>query len=145
MVKKSAIEPDVAEHKTPEPGNTVAIKASEIEAVTSVQLDEHQTLVQLEKMLRGAVDEWKERLANVQAQLQELVGDAEEATVDGKQVFTFSRINRLREQAFRKAYPTMAQVYTDVVEVEKLNVDSLRANQPEIYREFQSRVWKRVD
>jgi len=113
-------------------------------APSSIALDEHRTLVDLEEMLRNAVKEWTTRLEDVQAQLQALAGEAEEVTIEGKPVFTYTRINRLREKDFRKQYPVMAGVYTDVIEVEKLNVDSLRAAQPELYREFQSRAWKRV-
>lgn len=125
----------------------IAITAANKEMATvesAVSLDEYGELVELEALLRETVESWQERLEAVQAKLQELVGDAEEATFAGKPVFTYARINRLREKDFKKAYPAMAEVYTDLIEVPKLNVDSLRANRPEIYREFQSRAWKRV-
>lgn len=113
-------------------------------AVPPVSLDEYRDLVELEELLRKTVDEWKERLGEVQSKLKALVGDAEEATLDGKSVFTYARINSLREADLRKAYPALTEVYTDIMEVPKLNVDSFRANQPGVYRQFQTRAWKRV-
>lgn len=123
---------------------TVVADESTDVVVPPVSLDEYRDLVELEELLRKTVDEWKERLGEVQSELKALVGDAEEATLDGKSVFTYVRINSLREADFRKAYPAMAEVYTDIVEVPKLNINSLRASQPDVYRQFQTRPWKRV-
>lgn len=127
----------------------IANKAADQEvAVTDPEvasLDKYRHLVELEALLRETTASWQERLDQVQAELKELVGNAEEATFEGKKVFTYARINRLREKDFRKAYPTLAGVYTDLVEVEKLNVDALRTGRPDLYREFQTRAWKRVD
>lgn len=110
-----------------------------------VPLDEIQDLVFMETMLRQYVDDWKEKLAACQDKIKEAMGGAEVGTVNGKVVFTWKRIDRLNETALRKAYPAMAEAYTHLVEVPKLDTDLLRVGQPDLFREFQVRQFKRID
>lgn len=109
-----------------------------------IALDDLTDLVRLEQLLCKHIQEQEEELAKVQARIQEAMGEAESATVEGREVYTWKRINGMNQTKFKKAYPAIAKAYTDLVEKEVLNIDLLRQTQPEIFREFQTRQFKHV-
>jgi hypothetical protein len=126
----------------PQVANTdLALKDEPLPAV----LDEIADLVFMEAMLREYVEDWKAKLEACQAKIQEAMGDHETATLNGKLVFTWKRIDRLNETALKKASPNLYQAFTHLVEVPKLDKDLFRMGQPELYREHQVRQFKRVD
>jgi hypothetical protein len=113
-------------------------------AVPAVALDDLADLVRLEGLLRKHIDESQAELDDVQRRIQDRMGDSESATIDGDEMFTWKRINGLNETKFKKAYPQIARAYTDIVEKEVINKDLLRTAQPDIFRQFQTRQFKRV-
>jgi hypothetical protein len=108
-------------------------------------LDEVADLVFMEKMLREYVTDWTEKLEACQAKLKEAIGDREEATLAGKVVFTWKRIDRVNETELKKKNPNLYQAYTHLVEVPKFDKDLFRMGQADLYHQFQVRQFKRVD
>jgi hypothetical protein len=113
-------------------------------AVPAVALDDLADLVRLEGLLRKHIDESQAELDDVQRRIKERMGESESATIDGGEIFTWRRIDGVNETKLKKAYPQIAAAYTDLVEKPVLNKDLLREAKPDIFREFQTRQFKRV-
>lgn len=114
------------------------------EGTEPVNLDMYAALVKQEEYIRELIGNWTTQLKDVQRQIQELMGSNEEATFAGKPAYTWRYIDGMNETAFKKDYPQLAAAYTKLVEVEKIDRDLLRAGQPDIYRKYQTRQFKRV-
>lgn len=114
------------------------------EVAAPVNLDLYADLVKQEEFLRNTINEWKRQHEEVKAKIQSLMGDAEEAVFAGATAFTWARIDRMNTSDFVKAYPVLAEVYTRIVPKPELDVEALRRDRPEQFREFQVRQFKKV-
>lgn len=126
--------------------NEVAIPTTTDVAVPEpAVLDLYADLVEQERFLYRTIKEWTAQHKVIEDKIRELIGDAVEAKFAGKTAYTYERIDRLNETTFKKAYPTLAEVYTETVEKRELNVDLLKRDQPEKFAEHQVRQLKRVN
>lgn len=119
-------------------------ESTESQSLEPLTLDTYAALVLQEEFLRKTVKEWTEQLEAVQAQIQEVMGARESAVFAGREVFTWKYIDNINETNFKKAFPELHRAYTKIVEVDKLDRELLRVGQPDIYRRFQTRQFKRV-
>jgi hypothetical protein len=111
---------------------------------SSVVLDEHAALVKEEEFLRDTVKAWEQKLKEVRAKIQALMGDAEVGIFAGQPTYRWKYIDGMNKTEFRKKYPAMARAYTHVVEREEIDVALLRTAQPDIFKEFQTRRFERI-
>lgn len=88
---------------------------------------------------------WTELIKDTKAQLTKIAGDDEELTVNGKLVRTYRYTDAFKSEAFVKAYPVVAANYTIIEEVKVLDVARLQRNQPELWREFRSRSFRKAN
>lgn len=89
---------------------------------------------------------WTSQLEKTQARLAEIMGDAEQGTINGVPVFFYEKQNRFRGGDFAKAYPDMHKFYTRDVTVQRFDVEWFRSSRPDLWSQFQSRpmrsTWK---
>lgn len=121
---------------------------------TDVAIPEHQTvsldlyadLERQEKFLSETIKEWTTQLKEIREKLQGVMAaaGADEATIAGRPAFTWHYIDNFREAEFKKAYPNLHQQYLEPVVVDKFNVERLKKDNPERYREYQTRQFKRA-
>lgn len=112
----------------------------------SVSLDLYADLERQEKFLSETIDEWTKQLKEIRAKLQDVMSaaGADEATIAGRPAFTWHYINRFRGKDFEKEMPNLAQQYKEPKVVDEINTERLKKDNPETYRKYQVRQFKRV-
>lgn len=114
------------------------------EVATTVNLDLYADLVKEEMFLKETVKEWETRLKAVQARIQDVMGDAEVATFAGRDLYTRRFIDQIREADLKRELPTLYEAYCRDETVRKFDRDLFKQAQPEVYRKYQSRPFKRA-
>ncbi len=82
---------------------------------------------------------WEEELKKTKARLADVMGDAEQGTINGEPVFFYERQNRFRGGDFAKAYPDMYKFYTRDKTIQRFDEEWFRSSRPDLWKEFQSR------
>lgn len=109
-----------------------------------IDISAYAALVRKEKVLYDAITEFAKDLKTVQSQIQEAMGESEIALIDGRPAITYSRIEKLRGKDLEKDYPIIYEACSKDVVKHELDPDLLKLAHPEIYRQYQSRQFKRV-
>lgn len=71
-------------------------------------------------------------------QLRVILGDREVAIVDGQPAFTWKQNGQFSAKRFTQAHPDLARQYMTLVP--QVDVEAIKADRPDIYREFRARV-----
>jgi hypothetical protein len=103
-------------------------------------LDAYEELLKADRLAKEKIDEWRRYREEIQGRLKEILGDHRAGTLDGIVVVRYEPKDQFNGTAFKAAYPNLAKIYTRPVTVEKLDVEALKAEHPERYREFQVRA-----
>lgn len=107
-----------------------------------IELDAHVSML---KKLTEASDNiafWKGQYDKYKAQLDEILGDATAATVDGQVVLTYRYEERFRGGDFQKMYPDTYRTFVTEVVEKKFDLALFKASRPDLYREFRVRAMK---
>lgn len=120
-----------------EPVTAAAAATNRVPERKKVAFDQHQQLLTDYKEAQASMAFWERRKKALYAQIVALLGDAEEATVDGQLALTYHGEQRINGSEFQARYPDLWKLYQKSVVKEELDVAALKAQQPEIYAEFQ--------
>jgi hypothetical protein len=104
-----------------------------------VKLDTQVDLLRRYTEAKAAKEAWAKIEELLRGELETLLGDAEEATVNGVTAVTWARTNTFQKAEFQRAEPELYRIYEEDKVVRALNVERLRLTRPEIFRQFQSR------
>lgn len=118
---------------------------SSVAKPAEVDISAYAALARKEKMLRETIAGLKTELDMVQEQIQVAIGDAEMGLIDGRPVFTHARIEKLRGADLKKDYPVIYESCSKDVVKRELDPALLKLAHPNLYREYQSRQFRRVD
>lgn len=113
--------------------------SKEVAVRSKVELDGVEGLLAEHRRCLDSIKQWEERRDALAAKIEEIMGDAEVGTVEGREVVTYARTDRFQGSRFKKDHPDLYEVYTDLVEVPQLNVKSIKLARPELYEQYQSR------
>jgi hypothetical protein len=105
-----------------------------------VPFDEYRLLAFHEAYCADQVKKWEAERAQARAEMAKILGEAEAATINGKVVIHFERINKMRTKELQKDHPDLYRIYTREVTKEEFDPEWFRRAQPELYREYQTRV-----
>jgi len=104
-----------------------------------VKLDAQVDLLKRYTEAKAAKEAWSKIEEQLRSELEKLLGDAEEATVNGATAITWARTNTFQTAEFKKREPELHRIYEEDKVVRALNVERLRLTRPEIFRQYQSR------
>lgn len=104
-----------------------------------VLLDAEVDLLRRYTEAKKAKEAWGKIEEQLRGELEKLLGDAEEATVNGQTVVTWPRTNTFQKAEFKKAEPELYRFYEVDKMVKDLDLDMLKRTRPEIFRQYQSR------
>lgn len=82
---------------------------------------------------------WEKRKKQLQAKLQEVMGDAHVGTVNDEEVVFYTPTQGFRGADFEKAYPNIYQMYCRDMSERRLDLKWLEDERPDLFAEFQSR------
>lgn len=86
---------------------------------------------------------WLDSAAALEAHIKAVIGEADEATIDGKVVYTWKRVGQFAAKRFATEQPELNAKYTRPVTVDQLDVDQLKAEQPEVYAAYRARRFEK--
>lgn len=114
------------------------------EAPKEVSLDDVPSLIVRLKQARQARIDWENIEAELRAEIQGKLAQAgaEVATLNGRPVVSWERIDRFSEKAFERAYPEIAEQYRTGRLVYSVDTGKLKATNPDLYDEFRVRQFR---
>lgn len=109
-------------------------------APATMLFDEYRILAVHERHCAQEIKRWKVEQDEARAEMAKLLGDAEVATIGGKDVIHFERINKMRTADLKKDHPDLYRIYSREVTEERFDPEWFERAQPDLYREYQTRV-----
>lgn len=91
---------------------------------------------------RDAMKAWEEEVERLKKKLQDEMGDATAATVDGRLIATWRPKETYREAALVKDNPDLTQHYMETEVVTKFNMGRFAEMHPDIAAKYQSREFR---
>lgn len=85
---------------------------------------------------------WKKVAEQRRAELEQIIGSAYAATIDGATVITYRPSEKWATAALIKAYPELTQHYMRKRETQELDLDLFRRAYPEIAEAFRVRTFR---
>lgn len=120
-----------------EPGTDIAV----VDPAPVVLEGEYLQLLAYEAYCAGAAAHWKKERERYRARIQEILGDATVGVdVRGDQLVTYAPKEVMRTQDFARDYPALHKLYTRPKVVDQFDVEALKRERPELYRQYQSRA-----
>lgn len=111
----------------------------------TADLTEHAKLLKRYDKLTDAINLAQAEQKQIREEITALMGEAEQATVNGVPVFTHNWKNAYRKADFVKTYPELVEQYKVVRQVEEIDWDKLIAHHKDsILAPFQSREFRRA-
>ncbi len=110
---------------------------------TTLPIDDMAALVEAYDKARGEAAKWKDAAEVLQKRIQAAMGDAHEATVAGRPVFTWKPAGKFNATRFGKDHPDLVTKYTKPVTTEQLDVVALESEQPDLFTAYRGRVFLR--
>jgi activator of HSP90 ATPase len=105
-----------------------------------VPFDDYRVLALHEAYCGDQIRKWEAERAQARAEMAKILGDAEAATIAGKVVIHFEWINKMRTKELQKDHPDLYRIYTREVTKDEFDMDWFRRAQPELFRQYQTRV-----
>jgi hypothetical protein len=107
-----------------------------------VELDNHAWLYRSWREAEDNAAAWKKVAEERRKELEQLIGDAYAATVDGSVVITYRPTEKWATAALVKAYPELTQHYMRTKETRELDLELFRRAYPEIADAFRVRTFR---
>jgi hypothetical protein len=101
-------------------------------------------LAKLLKEAAAAEKAWRERKEQLRKKIQESMGEATAALVDGELAFTNRYKNTYREKDLRTDYPDLTDHYVHDVVVPTFDMAQFAAVHPDIAKHYQTRAFIEV-
>lgn len=111
--------------------------------MTTINLDHLAALVASHAEMQAEADKWQKAADTLKARIQAEMGDATEATVAGRSVFTWRRTGVFSAVRFGKDHPDLVTKYTRPVTRDELDTTTLAAEHAELYAAYRSRRFER--
>lgn len=108
------------------------------EATVEVDPVEAMLLTQRRRELKEQIAGLTHTLTETENQMRAVVGDAEVATIGGREVYSWRQNGQFAHARFRQEQPELAAEYTR--QVPAVDTERLAADHPEIYRKYRARV-----
>lgn len=93
---------------------------------------------------RTNAEGWSTEADRIRKRIEERIGDAYAATVDGVKVLTYRPTKKYAEARLRKDYPDLTEHFILVQKVEVLDTDKFAAQHPEIAERYRVRSLRRT-
>lgn len=87
---------------------------------------------------------WANEAKRLRAQLEESLGDAYAATVDGVKVLTYRPTKKYADARLRKDFPDLTEHFVRVEKVEVLDTERFAAQHPDIAEKYRIRSFRRT-
>lgn len=113
--------------------------------VKSVELDHRSETYLLYREKLSRFEELKAEVEKLRASLEEEIGDAEVALIMDEPVITYQYINKLKTGELKKDNETLYNQFVVQKVVDVFDPDLFKAKHPNLYRRYQSRVFRVVD
>jgi putative phage-type endonuclease len=108
------------------------------EATVEVDPVETMLLKQRRRELREQISDLGDELVEVENRMRQLAGNAEVATIGGREAYTWRQNGQFAHARFREAEPELAAEYTHLVPA--IDTERLAAEHPKTYRTYRARV-----
>lgn len=109
----------------------------------AVALDDLAALIAQYDAMVAEADKWTRAADVLKRRIQAVMGEAAEATIAGRPVFTWRHTGQFNEKRFATDNPDLALKYTRTITVEQLDRDALAAEQPDLYTAYRARRFER--
>jgi hypothetical protein len=102
--------------------------------------DDYRILAVHEARCAQEIKRWQAERDQAREEMAKLLGEAEVATIGGKEVIHFERIKKMRTADLKKDHPDLYRIYSREITKEEFDLEWFERAQPELYREYQTRV-----
>lgn len=89
---------------------------------------------------KTAAEAWTQRYNELKKQMQERIGDAYAATVDGVKVLTYRPKATYAESRLRQDYPDLTQHFMELTVQDTFNIDKFKEAHPDIAEQYRVRA-----
>ncbi|GAB2714811.1 YqaJ viral recombinase family protein [Streptomyces bullii] len=109
-------------------------------AEATVEVDPVETMLikQRRRELREQISDLADELTEIENRMRQLAGDAEVATIGGREAYSWRQNGQFAHARFREAEPELAAQYTRLVPT--VDTERLADEKPQIYRKYRARV-----
>jgi len=107
--------------------------------VTTTNLDHLAALIASYEQTQAEADKWQKAADVLKARIQAEMGEATEATLAGKPVFTWRNTGQFNAKRFSQDHPDLTTKYTKPVTRDELDVEALKVEQPDLFTAYRSR------
>lgn len=109
----------------------------------TVALDHMAALVEAYDKARDEEARWAEAAEVLAKRIQAEMGDADVATLAGREVFTWKRTGQFAAKRFTIEQSEVAAKYTRPVTRDELDVNTLKTERPDLYIFYRARRFER--
>lgn len=110
---------------------------------TTKPIDHLAALTEALEQAEAEAKKWADAAEVLKKRIQAEMGDATEATVNGNLAYTWRRTGQFSQKRFTTEQPDLAVKYTRTVTRDELDVDTLKAEQPDLFTAYRARRFER--
>jgi hypothetical protein len=110
-----------------------------------VELDHISDKYLLYREKRSRLETLKDEVEKLRAELENEIGDAEEARIMDEPVITYGFIDKLKTSELKKDNPDLFEEYVRAVVKKEFDPVTFKKDHPNLFKRYQSRQFKVVD